>query len=63
MSQWPNWLRRQYGKLEICGSNPGDDTNFSFKNDHLFGVSNSPGSRAEYTATLTVTVGQTLVIP
>ena len=29
MSQWPKWLRRQYGKLEICGSSPGYDTNFS----------------------------------
>ena len=32
MSQWPKWLRRQYGKLEICGSSPGYDTNFSLKN-------------------------------
>ena len=31
MSQWPKWLRRQYGKLEICGSSPGYDTNFSLK--------------------------------
>ena len=35
MSQWPKWLRRQYGKLEICGSSPGYDTNFSLKNYHL----------------------------
>ena len=34
MSQWPKWLRRQYGKLEICGSCPGYDTDFSLKNDH-----------------------------
>ena len=34
MSQWPKWLRRQYGKLEICGSSPGYDTNFSLKNYH-----------------------------
>ena len=26
MSQWPKWLRRQYGKLEICGSSPDYDT-------------------------------------
>ena len=32
VSQWHNWLRRQYGELEICGSNPGYDTNFSLKN-------------------------------
>ena len=25
VSQWPKWLRRQYGKLEICGSSPGYD--------------------------------------
>ena len=31
MSQWPKWLRRQYGKLEICGSSPGYDTNLSLK--------------------------------
>ena len=31
MSQWPNWLRRQYGELEICGSNPGYDNFFSQK--------------------------------
>ena len=31
-SQWPNWLRQEYGKLEICGSSPGYDTNFSLKN-------------------------------
>ena len=31
VSQWPKWLRRQYGKLEICGSSPGYDTNFSLK--------------------------------
>ena len=31
MSQWPKWLRRQYGKLEICGLNPGFDTNFFSK--------------------------------
>ena len=31
MSQWPKWLRRQYGKLEICGSSPGYDTSFSLK--------------------------------
>ena len=31
---WPKWLRRQYGKLEICGSSPGYDTNFSLKNYH-----------------------------
>ena len=31
MSQWPNWLRHQYGELEICGSNPSYDTNFSQK--------------------------------
>ena len=36
MSQWPKWLRRQYGKLEICGSSPGYDTNFSLKNCHLY---------------------------
>ena len=35
MSQWPKWLRRQYGKLEICGPSPGYDTNFSLKNYHL----------------------------
>ena len=35
MSQWPKWLRRQYGKLEICGSSPGYDTNFPLKNYHL----------------------------
>ena len=32
VSQWPKWLRRQYGKLEICGSSPDYDTNFSLKN-------------------------------
>ena len=32
MSQWPKWLRRQYGKLEICGSSPGYDTIFLSKN-------------------------------
>ena len=31
MPQWPNWLRHQYGELEICGLNPGYDTNFSLK--------------------------------
>ena len=31
MSQWPKWLRRKYGELEICGSRPGYDTNFSLK--------------------------------
>ena len=31
MSQWPKWLRHQYGKLEICGSSSGYDTNFSLK--------------------------------
>ena len=31
VSQWPKWLRRQYGKLEICGSSPCYDTNFSLK--------------------------------
>ena len=36
MSQWPKWLSRQYGKLEICGSGPGYDTNFSLKNYHSF---------------------------
>ena len=41
VSQWPKWLRCQYGKLEICGSSPGYDTNFSLqklskKFDHLF---------------------------
>ena len=40
MSQWPKWLRRQYGKLEICGSCPGCDTNFSLKNYHLCSFSN-----------------------
>ena len=35
MSQWPNWLRGQYGELEICGSNPGFDTNFFSQNYHL----------------------------
>ena len=35
MSQWPKWLRRQYGKLDICGSSSGYDTNFSLKNYHL----------------------------
>ena len=34
VSQWPKWLRSQYGKLEICGSSPGYDTNFSLKNYH-----------------------------
>ena len=33
-SQWPKWLRRQYGKLDIYGSSPGYDTNFSLKNYH-----------------------------
>ena len=32
VSQWPKWLRHQYGKLEICGSSPGYDTNFYLKN-------------------------------
>ena len=31
----PNWLRRQYGELEIYSSNPGYDTNFSLKNHIL----------------------------
>ena len=35
MSQWPKWLRHQYGKLEICGLSPGYDTNFSLKNYQL----------------------------
>ena len=38
VSQWPKWLRRQYGKLEICGSCPGYDTDFSLKNYHFYGV-------------------------
>ena len=34
MSQWPKWLRRQNGKLEICGSSPSYDIHFSLKNYH-----------------------------
>ena len=34
VSQWHKWLRRQYGRLEICGSSPDYDTNFSLKNYH-----------------------------
>ena len=43
MSQWPNWLRRQYGELEICGSSPGYDTNFSLKSYHLCGKIENEG--------------------
>ena len=35
VSQWPKWLGRQCGELEICGSSPGYDTNFSLKNYQL----------------------------
>ena len=36
-------IRRQYGKLEICGPSPGYDTNFSLKNYHLYSGCNQCG--------------------
>ena len=39
------WLRRQYGKLEICGSSPGYDTNFSLNNYYVQLCSKRMGRR------------------